>query len=161
MTAEITVRAAAEADAPAIGRIWFEGWHDGHDGRVPEELAALRTEQSFYRRAAERLADTRVAEVEGVIAGFVMVVDDEVEQVYVDRTFRGTPVAGALLSAAESLIRDAGHRRAWLAVVAANERARRFYQRCGWVDDGDFSYQATADGGSIAVPCRRYVKVLD
>jgi hypothetical protein len=29
-----------------------------------------------------------------------------------------------------------GHRKAWLAVVAGNARARAFYERAGWVDEG-------------------------
>jgi hypothetical protein len=43
---------------------------------------------------------------------------------------------------------------AWLAVVPGNARARRFYERSGWADDGGFDYVA----GEITVPCRRYVK---
>jgi hypothetical protein len=45
---------------------------------------------------------------------------------------------------------------AWLAVVTGNARARRFYERSGWADDGELDY--VADG--VAVPCRRYVKRL-
>jgi GNAT superfamily N-acetyltransferase len=157
---DVAIRLAVVADASVVARIWFEGWHDGHDGRVPAALARARTEDSFYQRAAERVADTRVAVVDESVAGFVMVTADEVEQVYVDRAFRGTAVATALLAAAESWILEAGHRSAWLAVVDGNERARRFYRRCGWIDEGPLDYQAAAGGGTIVVPCRRYVKQL-
>ncbi|HKE50967.1 MAG TPA: GNAT family N-acetyltransferase, partial [Actinomycetes bacterium] len=53
-----------------------------------------------------------------------------------------------------------GHDRAWLAVVAGNTRARRFYERNGWMDEGGFEYQAASADGPIPVPSQRYVKRL-
>lgn len=153
-----TLRAATAADATAVGEIWYEGWHDGHLGHVPEELVKVRTHESFLTRAAQRVADTTVAESGGEVAGFVMVVGDEVEQVYVSRRHRGGGVANALLAEAERLVAAGGHRRAWLAVVAGNARARRFYERQGWRDEGPFDYPAQGPDGPIPVPSHRYVK---
>jgi GNAT superfamily N-acetyltransferase len=99
-----------------------------------------------------------VAIVDDAVAGFVMVVDDEVEQVYVSIDHRGTGVAAVLLAEAERLVEVNGHARAWLAVVAGNARARRFYQRNGWTDEGLFAYPAASATGPIPVPCHRYVK---
>jgi GNAT superfamily N-acetyltransferase len=156
----VSLRPASVEDAEAVATIWCDGWRDGHLGRVPEALVAARTPESFRSRAAQRVGNTVVA-VAGTsheVAGFVMVVDDEVEQVYVSANHRGTSVAGLLLAEAERLVAAAGHRRAWLAVVAGNARARRFYERCGWADDGLFDYAAAVPGGTIAVPSHRYVK---
>jgi GNAT superfamily N-acetyltransferase len=140
--------------------IWSVGWHDAHAGLVPDELARIRTRESFDVRAAERIEDTAVATVGIEVAGFVMVADDEVEQVYVSRDHRGTGVANAVLAEGERLVRANGHDRAWLAVVDGNARARRFYERQGWTDEGMFEYQPAVESGPIAVPCRRYVKQL-
>jgi ribosomal protein S18 acetylase RimI-like enzyme len=90
------------------------------------------------------------------VAGFVVVVDDEVEQVYVDRRWRGRGVAELLLRHAEAVIGQGGRRTAWLAVVAGNTRARRFYARLGWQDRGSFTYQAKTATGTFAVPAHRY-----
>ncbi|PXY19386.1 GNAT family N-acetyltransferase [Prauserella muralis] len=152
------LRPAAPDDAPAVAEIWRLGWHDGHDGRVPRDLVAVRTPESFAVRAQQRVADTTVAVAGQEIAGFVMVVDDEVEQVYVAAGHRGSGVADVLLDEAERLVAEAGHPRAWLAVVAGNDRARRFYERRGWRDEGAFDYGAAVEDGTIAVPCHRYVK---
>ena len=157
---DLCIRTATHADAPAIADIWHAGWPDGHLGHVPEELVAVRTEESFRQRAAERVAVTVVAEVGGTVAGFTMVVDDEVEQVYVSADHRGSGVADALLREAERLVGAAGHRTAWLAVVAGNARARRFYDRNGWSDGGLFDHRAPVGDGSIIVPAHRYVKDL-
>ncbi len=157
-----TLRPAGPGDLDAVTAIWAAGWRDGHLGNVPEELVAIRTPESFRTRAGVRVADpaggTVVAEVDGAVAGFVMVVADEVEQVYVDSSHRGTGLASVLLDEAERLVAAGGFSSAWLAVVPGNTRARRFYERRGWRDDGGFEYAASVETGSVPVPCRRYVK---
>jgi ribosomal protein S18 acetylase RimI-like enzyme len=90
----------------------------------------------------------------------VMVAGDEIEQVYVTSAARGSGVAAALLGHGEHQIAAAGHPVAWLAVAPGNARARRFYERCGWVDTGGLDYPAEIDGGSLTVPVRRYEKRL-
>jgi GNAT superfamily N-acetyltransferase len=157
---EVTLRAAAPEDAEEIARIWQLGWRDGHLGLVPDELVEARTAESFRVRAARLVGETTVAVVGGAIAGFVVVVDDEVEQVYVSAPFRGTGVAALLLAEAERRVRANGHGMAWLAVVPGNARARAFYERAGWHDEGPFEYAAAGEDGPIAVPCHRYVKRL-
>ncbi|MEV6321257.1 GNAT family N-acetyltransferase [Nocardia sp. NPDC051787] len=62
---------------------------------------AVRPRDSFDVRAADRVADTTVATVDGTVAGFVMVDGEEVDQVYVAAGHRGTGVAALLLTAAE------------------------------------------------------------
>jgi GNAT superfamily N-acetyltransferase len=157
---EILIRPARPADMPAVAAIWHAGWPDGHLGHVADELVAIRTADSFRTRAAGRTNDTRVADADGEIAGFTMIVEDEVEQIYVAAAHRGTGVADLLLADAERRIREDGHRRAWLAVVAGNARARRFYERRGWVDDGPMVYAAEGPDGAIDVPAQRYVRDL-
>lgn len=151
------LRPSTVDDGPAVADLWYHGWRDGHLAHVPAELVAIRTAASFRERAADRVAgdSTIVATVDGVVAGFVMVVGDEVEQVYVGAAHRGSGVAAALLAAAEERVAANGHDQAWLAVVAGNARARRFYERQGWTDDGAFDYRAP---GGVVVPSHRYVK---
>jgi GNAT superfamily N-acetyltransferase len=154
----VEIRAAVPGDADEVAEIWCLGWRDGHEGLVPQELVEARTEESFRIRAADRIPDTTVATVGGDVAGFVMVVGDEVEQVYVSAPHRGTGVAGVLMAEAERQVRENGHERAWLAVVAGNTRARAFYERAGWSDEGPLDYPAATESGPVAVPCRRYIK---
>jgi GNAT superfamily N-acetyltransferase len=151
------LRPSTVEDATVVADIWYRGWRDGHLGHVPEALLAVRDQASFAERARARVADTTVATVDGAVAGFVMVVGDEVEQVYVAGDHRGSGVAAALLAEAERQVAAAGHDRAWLAVVAGNARARRFYERQGWVDEGSFDYHPS---GGVVVPCHRYVKAV-
>jgi GNAT superfamily N-acetyltransferase len=154
----VTLRLANPGDSKAVATIWYHGWRDGHLGHVPEDLLAARTEESFGIRAAQRTGDTRVIVVDEAVAGFVTVIDDEVEQVYVSAHHRGSGVAAVLLAEAERLVAVNGHQRAWLAVAAGNIRARKFYQRHGWADEGPFDYLAEGATAPIPVPCHRYAK---
>jgi 3-oxoadipate enol-lactonase len=160
MPEHVTVRPATAADARSVAKIWHSGWHDGHAGHVPDALAAARTEPSFHTRASQRVADTTVAVVNDEVAGFIMVVGDEVEQVYVAREPRGAGAAAALLAEAEAIVAGHGHQAAWLAVVPGNARARRFYERNGWSDRGVFSYPAATGGDPVLTPAHRYEKPL-
>lgn len=160
MTDSPHLRPARIEDTEAIAAIWYEGWRDAHLGNVPDELIAVRPPESFDVRAAQRIDDTVVAIIADQVAGFVMTLDDEVDQVYLSRHHRGTGVAATLLLAAEQRIHANGHSRAWLAVVPGNTRARAFYARNGWIDEGLFSHQAPGPDGPVSVPAHRYIKQL-
>ena len=112
------------------------------------------------RPAAVADAASRRVTRSGEVVGFAMTEDDEVDQVYVAPSGRGSGAATALLGEAERRIRDAGHASAWLAVVGGNARARAFYERQGWIDEGPFTHDAPGPEGPIPVTAHRYVKAL-
>jgi GNAT superfamily N-acetyltransferase len=155
------LRPATADDVGAVTEVFHQGWHDVHPGRVPDGLTERRTIEAFRDRVSQRIAETdetTVAEVDGVIAGFIMVSGDEAEQVYVDRAFRGTDVATLLLTEAEHQIAAAGHEVAFLVVVRGNARAQAFYARQGWADQGDVDYPVQALGEDFISPCRKFTK---
>jgi len=142
-----SIRPATTVDMAAVADLWHEGWHDGHAGHVPDGLTALRTLEAFHDRTPTRVAETTVAVDEtGGLLGFV------------GPAARGTGLAAELLAEAERQVAAGGHEVAWLAVVDGNARARRFYEKCGWVDEGDLPYEVAAGGETFVSPCRRYTK---
>jgi GNAT superfamily N-acetyltransferase len=161
----VRIRPATAADVPVAAEIWRAAWYDGHRGHVPDALLAARDPEYFHTRATELAGGTLLAvDADGGdrIAGLVIVENDEVLQLAVDRTARRGGVGALLLAAAEARIAAAGHGRAWLAVVPGNATARAFYERHGWTDDGPLTYAApTATGAAVPVPVRRYVKPLE
>lgn len=159
MTTAPVLRAANPKDSEVIAEVWFSGWRDGHIGHVPEALLPHRHLEDFRRRVPTRLPDTTVATIAGEVVGFVTVKEDEVEQVYVAATVRGTGVADVLMRHGEQVIARRFDT-AWLSVVVGNARARRFYERSGWHDAGAIDYKAEIAGGTLPVPCRRYEKDL-
>ena len=153
----LLLRPATTGDIEAIARLWDTGWQEVHRGWVPPALARERGLGDLRRRVAEDLGRIQVAPGEDGVAGFVTVHDDEVEQLYVAPDARGRGVAGRLLDHAEQVIAER-HDRAWLAVVAANRRARAFYARQGWADAGPLAYAARTASGTVTVAVHRYEK---
>ncbi len=70
-------------------------------------------------------------------------------------------VAALLLAEAERQVAASGHTTAYLVVAPGNARARRFYERQGWADDGPVDYAAEAGDATIVTECRRYVKACE
>ena len=155
----MTLRAASVDDVEAIATVWHEAWRDGHLGCVPEALLPHRRLTDFRERVPDRLKTTTVATLDSRVIGFVTVQGDELEQLFVAGSARGTGAAAALLREGEKKI-AARSDLAWLAVAEGNARARRFYSREGWSDSGAIDYAAETASGSIPVPCRRYEKRL-
>lgn len=156
----VTLRPATVDDVDAVATVWRGAWADGHAGNVPDALYEYRADVGGFRdRVPERIASTTVADDdEAGVVGFVAVHDDELEQLFVLPAARGTSVARDLLRAGEAAIAATDHDTAWLAVVAGNARARRFYEREGWSDHGPFDYAAQIPSGSVIVPSHHYQK---
>jgi GNAT superfamily N-acetyltransferase len=132
------LRPARPADMAAVADLWHAAWHVAHSGHVPDGLTRARSLEAVRGRTPARVADTTVAEVDGALAGFIMVDGDGdgVEQLFVDPVGHGSGVAAPLLAEAERRVAEAGHDLAWLSVVAGNARPRRFYEKHGWHDEG-------------------------
>ncbi len=126
------VRAAEEVEIDHLAKLWFDGWRDAHAQIVPAELTRLRTLESFGTRLRADLRNIRVVGPFGAPVGFCIVKGDELYQLFVSATARGSGVAGALIADAEARLSEAGVKTAWLACAIGNERAARFYERRGW-----------------------------
>ncbi len=155
--ASFVLRPATTTDVDDIARIWHEAWRDGHVGHVPEALLPHRGLDRFRARVPSRIERTTVAEAGSRIQGFVTIHADELEQIFVLAEARGSGLSAALLEHGERQIAERFDV-AWLAVVAGNARACRFYERHGWHDAGPIDYEAEIAGGTIPVPSRRYEK---
>lgn len=154
------IRPARASEVADLARIWYDGWREAHETLVPPQLARLRTPESFRERLAAHLGDVRVAMRSDTPVGFCLLQGDELNQLYVARDARGTGAAAALVADAETRLREAGVERAWLACAIGNDRAARFYEKCGWRRTGVVVYHAEVADGTMPLEVWRYEKRL-
>jgi GNAT superfamily N-acetyltransferase len=154
------VRAAQEEELDRLAGIWYDGWHESHARLVPERLTRLRTLPSFRERLQAALPNIRVAGPLGEPLGFCIVQGDELYQLFVAPAARGSGVAAVLTADAEARIRCSGARVAWLACAIGNERAARFYEKCGWSRAGTMVNDAETSEGPFPLTVWRYEKLL-
>lgn len=154
------VRAADEAETARLAQIWYEGWQDAHAEILPADLRRLRTLESFAERLAVDLDDVRVSGSPGKPVGFCMIKADELYQLYVSAEARGSGIAASLVADAEARIAATGAKAAWLACAIGNERAARFYEKCGWRRIGVMTSQLPTQEGVFALDVWRYEKTL-
>ena len=154
------VRPAEEQEIDQLANIWYQGWLDAHDQIVPAELKRIRTRESFGPRLKALLSSVRVAGPPGAPLGLCIVKDDELYQLYVSAEARGSGVAAALISHAEALLAEAGYETAWLACAIGNDRAARFYEKCGWRRVGNMINHLEIESGVFDLEVWRYEKAL-
>jgi GNAT superfamily N-acetyltransferase len=155
---DISVRAAEEREIDHLAKLWYEGWQDAHEQILPVELRRLRTLDSFKQRLEAALPDTRAVGPCGAPHGFCMTKGDELYQIYVSAEARGSGAARALMADAEARLAKSGVETAWLACAIGNQRAARFYEKCGWRRVGVVTYQAETSTGTFPLEVWRYEK---
>lgn len=154
------VRAAELREIDQLARIWYDGWQDAHAAILPVEIRRFRTLESFRDRLQHALARVRVAGPVGAPAGFCIIRQDELDQLYVSAESRGSGVAATLIADAEARLAEAGVATAWLACAIGNDRAARFYEKNGWRRVGTMVHHAETSEGSFPLEVWRYEKSL-
>lgn len=157
-----TVRRATVADARAIAEVHVATWRATYVGVLPQEvLDALDVdarERMWTAFAEHESLAVFVAENTGRIVGFVNVgacrdLDGvgELYAIYVAPEMWGTGAGLALMDAGVGWLKER-YSEAVLWVAEENPRARRFYERYGWIVD-----EARTDlVEGVAVPEVRY-----
>jgi GNAT superfamily N-acetyltransferase len=165
------IRRARVDDAAALADINTRGWTFAYSEYVDVEkiIAASGDLEARWREGLSDRHDPRhiwVAEDDGgSVVGFVSVGpsrdDDarvgegELMAIYLAPEAVGGGVGRALLARGEQSLADLGFRAATLWVFAANDRARRFYERNGWTEEPD-----SGPGPWSWAPSVRYRKTL-
>jgi GNAT superfamily N-acetyltransferase len=162
MGGAIVVRAATVEDAPAIAQVHVASWQAAYRGILSDEAIARRDEATRTEQWRQNLVHPRTLAAlrDGAVVGFASAGpadhpgeegNGELYALYVHPDEWGTGVADALIDAAEAKLRSDGFGEAMLWVLAENPRARRFYERSGWHDDGGREvFEADASAAPIA-----------
>lgn len=160
--ADLQVRPATAADAEAVARVHIDAWRAGYDGLMPADFLAALDWQDRAETWLERLTSPAsdvgyLVATCGSVVGFCAfgaARDEDVRagscgEIYalnVQPSSWSTGAGSALLQA--SLEAMSAYDEVVLWVLAANGRARRFYERHGFVPDGK-TKQTCVDGSSL------------
>jgi ribosomal protein S18 acetylase RimI-like enzyme len=148
--ADISLRSATPADAPAIAEIHVAAWRAAYRGLMPDDyLASLSVEKrtEMWSNALSRPSPSQLAlaEIDGALAAFCIygpTRDDEspdVAEIYAVNVHPDRWSRGAGRALCEHAYREAatrGHTVMTLWVMSGNTRARRFYGLLGYAPDG-------------------------
>ena len=158
----MNVRPARPEDARRLGEIHVETWRATYPGVMPQELldslSVDAREQLWKEWIPNPEVAVFVAESAGEVVGFVSIGPcltvpelGELYAIYVVPEAHGKGAGPALMEAA---VASLGERwdEAILWVATENPRARRFYEREGWITDGE----RVESFGGAEVPETRY-----
>jgi GNAT superfamily N-acetyltransferase len=148
---EVVVRRARPSDALRLGEAHVQAWLDAYRGIVPQDvldgLSVERRATSWQRLLARSEVATWVVEDGGRMVGFASVgpAEDEGEDpsvtaellaMYLLEGYWGRGLGRRLMEIVTEEMDKRGFEHALLWVLEANDRARRFYEKGGWVADG-------------------------
>jgi len=168
------IRGARMGDEDAIARVHVAAWRAGYRGMMPDAFLDALDERARAKRWREVIANPAagrravVAIADDSIVGFAGVgpargeagTRGELYMINVAPSAWGRGVASALLSTCVNELAAFGHREAILWVLRQNARARRFYQREGWTQEGDRRDTISENGFTFEVDELRYVRAL-
>ncbi|MFD3500568.1 GNAT family N-acetyltransferase [Streptomyces sp. NPDC058678] len=158
------------ADCDRVSEIRVRGWRSAYRGLMPQSFLdalsvtkeAERRRSLFSARASDGVVNL-VAERGGEIVGWAAHgpyrdgdtrnADAELYAIYVDSAYLGSGVGRALLE--ESAEQCRAQARLFLWVLKGNTRARRFYERAGFLPDGA---EEPFEVDGVLVPEVRYVR---
>jgi len=144
----VLLRTAKDSDLVAVGAVHQRSRVEAYAHILRPETLELRTAEAFGEWWTERYRwerDTHrmtVADQDGSVVGFTYVGPSETAgaaelyAIHVAPDLVGTGLGRELMADALTGLAEVGGSRAVLWVLAANPRARRFYEAGGWVLDG-------------------------
>lgn len=159
-TADVRVQAAQQSDLPSLAEIYWSAWHETHAPFIPAAVVQFRDRRFFERRVHGFGRQAIAARRGDVVMGFAVWGEAQLQQLWLRRDARGFGIGTALTETAESLLAAAGTKEAQLTCMAANETARRFYERRGWSVVSRFDKELEHATGAVPVPCWRMAKKL-
>jgi ribosomal protein S18 acetylase RimI-like enzyme len=152
----VRIRPARAEDLEPLAELHHAIWLESHAGFVGLPTSARGV--AWYREIiAPTLDRTLVAERDATPLGYVTWLDALLDDIWVAPWAQGRGVGALLLRAGEEAIRASGHGEARLECVAANQGARRFYERHNWTLLREFVTQQPRPGLAMA----EYRKRLD
>ena len=153
----IVYRDATPADGPELDAMAQTSWMETFGAYVsPEDIAdyfatTYGPDGALIRELGDPERRTHLAVDDGKIVGYTKLIPPwlpdaelgalQLSQIYVATSHHGQGVAGRLMDWTVATARAAGAPALLLTVWEENRRARRFYDRLGFVHVGDYAFR--------------------
>lgn len=162
----LTIDRASIEDAKTLGYIHAQSWKDAYHTLLPESFWTTFTPQTraafFARILASSQNEQYILRADGVSAGMLSLgaaADEDLQgtacgeiiALYLLAPYYGKGIGRKAMDFALSRLRALGYDDIVLTVLLDNDRARRFYARCGFVYDG---HEEPIDLGRTLMECR-------
>jgi len=154
------IRRAVVSDVFQVAALYHSVWHETQAPFMPQGEIRRRSPDFFADRITTLLQSTLVTEQNQEIVAFAAWRGPILGQLFVATAYRGTGTASSLLSASEIEMAREGITVAELHCVVGNKRARRFYERMGWLHKGQIMEPVMGEVGEIEMPFWRMIKIL-
>lgn len=149
------VRRATASDAAALAELAARTFVDAFGSQNRPEDVEAYVARSFgvaqQRREIEE-GITLLVESEGALIAFAQLYrssspfgDVELGRFYVERAHHGSGIAQALMDDVLAAARHLDGKKLWLSVWERNPRGIRFYEKCGFVDEGTQPFLVGSD----------------
>jgi GNAT superfamily N-acetyltransferase len=152
------IRPATLPEAPALASLGARLFRTAYTGQVPLQdieayVANAFTPEAQAREIAGDGAAVLVGEEDGALEAYAQLRTSapplahadpgslEIARFYLDPALQGSGFATTLMDACLAWGRERGKRNAWLQVWELNKRAIAFYQKVGFVDAGQTTFQ--------------------
>ena len=146
-----------ETDAEIKGKAYvhWKAWHEAYPGMVDRGYLDALTLETCEEKASRWRDNLLVAKIEDRVIGFVGYGDrgaeapdtGEIFALYVLSEYYGTGVARQLMQAGLERLKQ--YPQVCLWVLKENKRAIRFYQKCGFVPDGEELFSERINAAEI------------
>jgi diamine N-acetyltransferase len=151
---QVLIRRATVKDAAALATLSRDTFFETFKGTCTDDDMQGFLEEYFNIEQVKReLADKNdfyfFGEIDGIPAGYIRMMEDyrnfdlmkkwkalELKRIYVDKNFHGKGVAQQMMNFVESFAKENKYEVIWLGVWEHNLRAKRFYEKYGFVDSG-------------------------
>ncbi len=146
----MNTRKATVDDVKDISRIYAQSWKTAYVGMVPQRFLDTIDDERWVEKFSRDIGDGTLqalmicdGDTPAGCAAFGASRDEkmqgwgEIVSIYLHPEYFGRGYGEALLMATVGALKEQGYERIYLWVLRENERARRFYEKHGFVDNGD------------------------
>lgn len=147
------VRKAVKSDSLDLANIIVESWKSAYSEIIPKDEIAKFLDKERRQRQFERFIEDEeiilIGSVNEIACGLVFANKDNdqgledcgsIYSIYLLEEYWGKGLSEKLMDSALNILKDQGCKKVSLWVYEDNTRARKFYEKCGFIYDGNKKY---------------------